>query len=1033
MSGFRFDPTVALAFASANGDAALYTAAPAGTPLTVAKGFAPRPKRKFGMGLRGALAQGAPGNWISDHRAETDKYTGWTYIAITAIAEQASQAECTVYQDGPPSPKAGRAKAYRLLRRAGRVKCGTRAYDSVRKAYGDEEAQDQMPDDHPLVKLLRRPNPTQTGSSFRFEQVLQLRLTGTCLIWNVPNQMGKPVERYVIPTAVAQAVAPCREFKQGGYRIDPASARNWAAYAVDQGFTERRGWYRAVGEIIPIEQIQTIRYPHPLYKDDGNSPVSASALWLDTAEAVDKSQWSQVRNGATPSGMLAPDKDAEVSEHELDRFADKANKKYAGVDNAGRLMFAPGGTVFTPFSTTPRDMVYSEARKDYRDMILAIHRVPAIVAGISEGGSYAAFVASLRQFVVLTVQPLLNLLGDEDTEQLAPFFGAGLTVEYEAVMVDDPQQIETMLQTDISAKARTVNEHRAERGLPPLDGEAGEAMVGQQAPPQQGGPGGFGGPPGAGGGLPGDGNAGGLMGQQGGDPGLLGGDPNGDAGGTGGQPGGGEFMDKGRRTWTNASRSRDEVLAKLEEGVYKPERAVVELTMLGITEPTAQKLVQITMQADAEEEDENDGAPVQMTAKSLRRFVEAAVRKCGGKGGKPGPCPVGEITDKHGEKYQVVFDAPTRTYEILPSASYKFQGRGVTLGGATMKHNGESVMSVGIVPDMRRRGIASGLYQVIEAHIGKKLKENWATTPDGEAFWASRKKSMQGQIARAAASTDTGPLPDWRKESGQYAKGRVRIQGLDISIENPKGSTRSGVSPDGEVWEQELHAHYGYIHHAKPGADYDPVDIFIGPDPENEMVYVVDQLDKDGGFDEHKVLLGWGSERAARAGYAANYAPGWRVGPMTAMTVGQFKEWLDKGDTTVPLAPELAKSLGMSEGVGTDGGALVPAEDALVKSLVPLAMSFLAGRKKAIVKQAPVQEVEVPTATHLPTQTVEVDSDGLLTSVANDLGGGKYLVKTLRRKPDGTLLHVDFAQVEKVGSPADGTDKFITRVIEASK
>jgi hypothetical protein len=45
-----------------------------------------------------------------------------------------------------------------------------------------------MSDDHPFVRLLKRPNKRQSGASFRFECVMQLESTGSVLIWNRPNQ-----------------------------------------------------------------------------------------------------------------------------------------------------------------------------------------------------------------------------------------------------------------------------------------------------------------------------------------------------------------------------------------------------------------------------------------------------------------------------------------------------------------------------------------------------------------------------------------------------------------------------------------------------------------------------------------------------------------------------------------------------------------------------------------------------------------------------------------------------------------------------
>lgn len=168
---------------------------------------------------------------------------------------------------------------------------------------------------------------------------------------------------------------------------------------------------------------------------------------------------------------------------------------------------------------------------------------------------------------------------------------------------------------------------------------------------------------------------------------------------------------------------------------------------------------------------------------------------------------------------------------------------------------------------------------------------------------------LASQIDAAAAEAATSPLNDLpepteaQRESGNYKKGHVKIQGLDISIENPRGSTRSGVDPDGKPWSNKMHSHYGYIRKTE-ASDGDAVDVFIGPNPESQKVFVVDQVNADGSYDESKVLIGYDSRLKARSGYKSNYSNGWKVGPITSMTMDEFKAWTKSGDTKKPLQPD---------------------------------------------------------------------------------------------------------------------------------
>lgn len=138
-----------------------------------------------------------------------------------------------------------------------------------------------------------------------------------------------------------------------------------------------------------------------------------------------------------------------------------------------------------------------------------------------------------------------------------------------------------------------------------------------------------------------------------------------------------------------------------------------------------------------------------------------------------------------------------------------------------------------------------------------------------------------------AAASKTDDPTDAQRDQGNYRKGKVRLHGLQISIETPRGRSRRPEWPP-------MAAHYGYVLGTE-GRDGDHVDVFIGPHPESELVFVVDQETQSGRFDEHKCMLGFTNEAEALECYRACYTPDWRVGPVTAMTIDQFKSWLSNG------------------------------------------------------------------------------------------------------------------------------------------
>ena len=109
------------------------------------------------------------------------------------------------------------------------------------------------------------------------------------------------------------------------------------------------------------------------------------------------------------------------------------------------------------------------------------------------------------------------------------------------------------------------------------------------------------------------------------------------------------------------------------------------------------------------------------------------------------------------------------------------------------------------------------------------------------------------RLQDAINETDTEPT-EAQKKSGNYKKGHVKFGGYDYTIENPKGSYRSGVDENGKEWKQKMNDTYGYIR-GKFGKDGDHLDMFINDkadlDSWNGDVYVVDQVNQNGTFDEH--------------------------------------------------------------------------------------------------------------------------------------------------------------------------------------
>lgn len=187
--------------------------------------------------------------------------------------------------------------------------------------------------------------------------------------------------------------------------------------------------------------------------------------------------------------------------------------------------------------------------------------------------------------------------------------------------------------------------------------------------------------------------------------------------------------------------------------------------------------------------------------------------------------------------------------------------------------------------------------------------------------------SLANAVAVAEKETDTTPT-EKQKEAGNYKKGHVQVGTFNITIENPKGSVRSGIDTEGNKWETTMQNTYGYIRGTE-GVDGDHIDVFLSDDIDGwngRKVFVVDQYNEDGTFDEHKVMLGFNEADDAEAAYFANYDRDWakkHKAVLTGVNLEEFEKWIESSHRKTKAFLEY-KSVKTIEGQssGTQGNRL---------------------------------------------------------------------------------------------------------------
>ena len=221
------------------------------------------------------------------------------------------------------------------------------------------------------------------------------------------------------------------------------------------------------------------------------------------------------------------------------------------------------------------------------------------------------------------------------------------------------------------------------------------------------------------------------------------------------------------------------------------------------------------------------------------------------------------------------------------------QGRGI--GARTAIAEGNELRDSGGRPE------GSGSFESSNPVEPSVSSGNVAFESGGEESRLSEK------IASAESEVNTTPS-EGQKKAGNYKKGHVQIGSFNVTIEQPKGSVRSGVDKDGKKWSTTMQNTYGYIRGTE-GVDGDHIDVFLSDDIDGwdgRKVFVVDQYNPDGSFDEHKVMLGFNDIDVADAAYLSNYEEGWsdsRKIVIRPSTLEDFEKWINSSHRkTKPFA-----------------------------------------------------------------------------------------------------------------------------------
>ncbi|MEZ5779866.1 MAG: phage portal protein [Paracoccaceae bacterium] len=244
-------------------------------------------------------------------------------------------------------------------------------------------------DVHPVIDLMRRPNPGQ-GRAELFEALYgQLLLSGNGYVEAVGGA-GLPVELHVLRSDRMSLVP---------------GADGWPV-AYDYAVGGRKHRFDMTG---PADPVCHIRSFHPQDDHYGLSPMQAAAVAVDVHNAA--SAWSKalLDNAARPSGAIVykgADGQAQLSGDQYDRLVQEMEMHHQGARNAGRPMLLEGGLDWKPMGFSPSDMEFQKTKEAAAREIALAFGVPPMLMGIPGDATYANYQEANRAFYRLTVLPL---------------------------------------------------------------------------------------------------------------------------------------------------------------------------------------------------------------------------------------------------------------------------------------------------------------------------------------------------------------------------------------------------------------------------------------------------------------------------------------------------------------------------------------------------------------------------------------------------------------------------------------------------
>jgi HK97 family phage portal protein len=323
----------------------------------------------------------------------------------------------------------------------------------------NEDGSVEKNDEHPVTKLLNKPNNFQTPTAFKTSIVTTLLIYGNAYLRILRagsgadaedglNTRGRPVQ--LVPLDPSDITVGANSFGMPTYHHD-----SYGDIASEN--------------IVHIKDLTT-------FTATGYSRVLLAAEIIGAKLAADRRMALKFKNGGNFSGFVEfdgtiPAESKQAFEESLTRFVNRNDK-------AGGVGILEGGAKFTSVdAATPADLDLRELRDDLKNEIASMMRVPSFMAAAEGGQQYNNTRSKLASFHRDTLSPIITNIEEELTLKLIDKEDEHVKFDVMEYLKGDIESQSKVARELVTSGVITPNEARAYMGYTRIDEEGADSII----------------------------------------------------------------------------------------------------------------------------------------------------------------------------------------------------------------------------------------------------------------------------------------------------------------------------------------------------------------------------------------------------------------------------------------------------------------------------------------------------------------------------------------------------------------------------